>query len=505
MIDRLKQLARHSAVYSINSITEKAVGVILIPLMTGYFSRGEFGNWDLLDNTINILAEVFLFGLATVIIFFNNPKEYPYEKKSSFFTLTFFLFFISIIFILIVEAAISFNLFPINIRGNILNVLRVASYIIGVRTINGFILGKLRADEKSVQYTLAYSAKLFIRTALIVFFMLFTEQKWEGIFYASLIAETVCFIILLPVLAKNISIKFNFPALNASLKIGSALVLSTIGFNILNLSDRYIIKILIGEDSVGLYGLGYRSAGILNMFIILPFTLTLLPATYKIYKQKDDKRYFSKLMTYSSFFFTWGFVALSLFSKEIIKIFGQNESYQSAYLVMPLILLGYVFSGMRLNASLGMMLTKNTKYIGITTLVAAAVNIALNFIFIPRYGIIAAAVNTLIAYILFFFLTLYKSNQFYKIPFEYWKLLTLIAVGTTLASLIYFFPVMNLFITIIVKLAIIISFPFIIYFFNFYEKAELDILLSRKKLFEFAIGIFKKKDIEKKTDNSNIL
>lgn len=501
MIERLKQLVRHSAVYSINSITEKAVGVILIPLMTAYFTTGEFGNWDLLDNSVNIMADVLLFGLATVIVFFNNPKEYPYEKKSSFFTLILFLLFVSSIFILLIEAVVTFKLFPINISESIAAIVRIAAYIIGIRAINSFILGKLRADERSIHYTAVYSLKLFIRTGLMVYFLLFSEEKLKGVFAASLISEIFTFILLLPVLLKSITFKFNAPALKASVKIGAALVLSTIGFNLLNLSDRYIIKYFIGAKEVGLYGLGYRTAGILNMFLILPFTLTLLPATYKIYKQKDDKRYFSKLMTYSSFFFVWGFVALSLFSKEIVRMFGQNKELWSAWSVVPVVLLGYVFSGMRLNASLGMMLTKNTKYIGITTLIAATVNIGLNFIFVPVYGIMAAAVNTLIAYILFYFLTLVKSDKFYKIPFESRKLLVLIIAGSALASIIYFLPALNLFISIAVKLAIIISFPFILYLFNFYEKAELDILLNRKKLVDFAAGIFKKKENDNKTDD----
>lgn len=505
MIDRLKQLVRHSAVYSINSIIEKGVGVILIPLITSQLLLSDVGNWDLIDNTVNIMAEVLLFGLATVVMFFNNPQEYPYERKSSFFTLTVFLLFLSALFIILTEAVLSYKIFPITISETIAGTVRIASYVIGIRAINSFILGKLRADEKSVHYTVLSSSKIIIRTTLMIILLLFTEQKLMGIFTASLIAEVFILICLFPVLVKNSTVKLNAPALKISLRIGATLVLSTIGFNILNLSDRYIIKYLIGGDEVARYGLGYRSAGILNMFLIVPFTLTLLPVTYKIYKQKDDKRYFSKLMTYSSFFFAWGFVALSLFSKEIIKIFGQNKELHSAWVVMPLILLGYVFSGMRLNASLGMLLTKNTKYIGITTIISAAVNIALNFIFIPVYGIIAAAANTLIAYVLFYFLTLYKSNQYYRIPFEHWKLFVLIAVGSALASVIYFLPDISLFPAIIVKLAIIISFPFVIYFFNFYEKAELDILLNRKKLIEFAIGVFKKKDEAHKPDDMNIL
>jgi len=206
-------------------------------------------------------------------------------------------------------------------------------------------------------------------------------------------------------------------------------------------------------------------------------------------------------MTYSTFFFVWGFVALSLFSREIVVIFGRQKEFWEAYTVVPIILLGYVFSGMRLNASLGMMLTKNTKYVGITTLLSAAVNIGLNFIFIPMYGIMAAAVNTLLSYILFYFLTLYKSNQYYKIPFEHLKLFVLVVVGSLLAGVIYFLPPLGLIIGSLIKIAIIISFPFILYFFNFYEKAELDILLNKDKLFSFVKGIFSKKDNNEKPED----
>ena len=492
MIERIKQLVRHSAIYSINSAAEKAVGVIILPLMTHYFPPGQYGNWDLLDTSITILAEVLLIGFGAVIILFNNQKEFPYEKKSSFFTLSLFLVLVAIIFTGIVEIFLQYNIAPIHIRPEIVSIIKICSYITVVRLFNNFFFGKLRADERPVYYTITNSVKLFIRTGLIIYFIKFTEHGWEGAFYSALIAEGIIFMSFAPVAFRNMKIKLNIGALKASLAIGAPLMLGSIGFNILNLSDRYVIKLLIGEDPLGIYAVGYRVAGILNMFLVLPYILTLLPATFKVYKQPDDKRYFSKLMTYSAFFFVWGFVALSLFSKEIVRILGQQQSYHIAYIVVPLIALGYVFSGMRMTASLGMMLTKNTKHIASTTLISAALNIILNFIFIPIYGIMAAAVNTLLAYMLFYFLTLYKSSQYYKINYETKKLAVLIATGSVLGSVIYFFPDTSLAVTIIIKLLIIISFPFILYLFHFYEKAELNILSNKEKLFDFIKGIFTK-------------
>jgi O-antigen/teichoic acid export membrane protein len=248
---------------------------------------------------------------------------------------------------------------------------------------------------------------------------------------------------------------------------------------------------MLGSKYVALYGLGYRIAGVLNMFLVLPFSLGLLPIAYKYYGQQDDSRFFSKLMTYSTFVFVWGFVFLSLFSQEIVKVFAKKEDFGSVYLLIPIILLSYVFSGMRLTASLGMMLTKNTKHIAWITIAASALNIALNFIFIPIYGIMAAAVNTLAAFIIFYIITQKLSDKYFKINYENSKLILMILTGSVLSAAIYLLPPINLFILASIKIFLVILFPVLLYLFDFYEQSELDILLNPSKLIDFINGVIK--------------
>ena len=490
MIERLKDTLRDAFIYSLSNIAPKIIGVVLLPIYTAYLSRAEFGSWDLLDVTTNILAEIFLLGQAASIIFINNSNEYNHKKQTALFTLTLFLLSVCILLIL-------FSEFFITTFGNIFDnpvikpiYLRIIVWIVLFRTLNNLFLSKYRADEKALFFSSVSIVKLLIIAALTLYFLIKLNKGIEGIFFSALIGEAVVAIFLIIKLLGHFKLKFDMEILRFSIKFGVPLTFTSLGIMLLNLSDRYIITYLIGTEANALYGLGYRIAGILNMVLIMPFGLSLMPIAYKYYGQPDDKRFFSKIMTYSTFLFIWGCIAISLFSKEIVKIFSEKPEYYDAYLVVPVILISYAFSGMRLTASLGMMLTKNTKHIATITLGAAILNIILNFIFIPYFGIMAAAINTLIAFVLFYIVTHIISDKYYKIPYEKRKIILLIVVGSVLSSFVYLLPAGIEY--IFVKVMLIVLFPFILYLLKFYENIEKEYLMNPKKIFDALKGIYSK-------------
>lgn len=504
MIERLKSTVRHTFIYSLSNIAPKVVGVILLPLYTAKLTRTDFGNWDLIDITIQILSEILILGQASSIILLNNSDEYKSKKESAFFTISTFVLIASSLVVVFAETFTSIfsNLFSNSLIQPYY--IRIAAYTVLLRVMNNFFMAKVRADEQSVFFTFVSLSRVLTTTAITIYLVGILNHGITGILFSGLLGEFLIIIVLLFKAVPQMRVKFDVDILKVGLRFGLPLVFGSVGFMLLNLSDRYIIKFLIGAEANALYGLAYRVSGVLNMFLVLPFSLGLLPIAYKYYGMPDDKRLYSKLMTYSSFFFVWGFVFLSLFSKEIISILSEKPQYETAYIVVPIILLSYVLSGMRLNAQIGMMLTKNTKPIAWITISAAALNIFLNFIFIPLYGITAAAFNTLIAFAIFYFVTQKYSDKYFSIPYENKKIFLLLIIGTALSSIVYFMPNTNLFLSITIKLIVTAIFPFILYPFNFYEKAELEILRSPKKILEFAKGIFNQSSKGKTTIESDI-
>ncbi|MDP2039445.1 MAG: oligosaccharide flippase family protein [Ignavibacteria bacterium] len=490
MLARLKTTIQQSFIYSLSNVAAKAVGVILLPIYLHNLSVASFGVWDLFDTTIQILAEIVILGQASAIILLNNSDEYKERKSSTLYTLTVFVLLFGSLLVIITEAISAF--YPNLFSGSLVHAeyIRISAYIILLRVMNSLFFAKVRAEEEAKYFTIVSVIRVLLITGFTIYYVGYKRLGILGGLYSFAMAEILVIVILLIKVIPQMQTKFSKEILSVAFKFGFPLVFSSLGFMLLNLSDRYIIKLLLGAKYVGIYGLGYRVAGVLNMFFIYPFNLSLMPIAYKYFGQPDDKRFYSKLMTYSSFMFVWGFVFLSLFSPEIVRVFAGKGNYDSTFLVIPVILLSYVFSGMRLTSQLGMLLTKNTKYIAWITISAAALNIILNFIFIPMYGIIAAAANTLISFILFYYVSQFISDRHFKIPYENAKLALMIIVGSLMAGVVYFLPTISI-VNMILKLFITLLFPVVLFAFQFYEKAELEILLNPNKLFDFLKGLFK--------------
>ncbi|MEE9450880.1 MAG: oligosaccharide flippase family protein [Ignavibacteriaceae bacterium] len=476
MFQTFKKLLKHSFVYSISNVAVKASGIILLPIYTNYFTVEEFGRLGLILAIIIILTQVVVLGQGQSILRFNNPKYSEWNVKSVLFSLLILVLIASLVFTLLAEL----TLYPLaNLLGNIADYyssLHIAIYIITVTVINNLFQNKLRADEKSVFYSMLNIIKLVVLMIVTIYLVAGKKIGINGVLIGYLCSEIAAFVIILPPMIKQMEIKLNFEVIKASLKFGIPLIISGLAVTLLSISDRFLIKFLASEAALGLYELGYRVAGILTMFFLMPLSLTLLPIAYKIYNQPGDKEYYKKIMTYVTFILMWGGLFLAVYSKEIISLFSSSDFFIPAYEVVPVILLSLVFLGMSMISSLGMYLVSKTIYVAVITVVSATINIGLNFLLIPVYGIMGAAINTLVASILLYFLSLIVSNHYYRINFENIKLLLLLTIGTALFFITYFVKIETLGINIIFKLIIVIAFPVILYLSSFYDSSEIRIV-----------------------------
>jgi O-antigen/teichoic acid export membrane protein len=98
---------------------------------------------------------------------------------------------------------------------------------------------------------------------------------------------------------------------------------------------------------------------------------------------------------------------------------------------------------------------------------AALVNIALNVVLIPRYGMMGAAVATLAAFVTLFVVMWLRSRHVYPVPYQWRRVVTLAAVaaGLTLVG----WEIGSLPVAIVLALA----YPLVLFPFGFYQPAEL--------------------------------
>lgn len=160
-----------------------------------------------------------------------------------------------------------------------------------------------------------------------------------------------------------------------------------------------MIKRIIGDTEAGLYSFAYN-VGMIFQVITNSLDTAWTPWFFEKMEAKDYPSIRRVANGYTAFV-SLGAIALMLISPEIVTILGGAKYAPSRYVAIPIVLAMYYSFLYTLPSSIEYYY-KKTVLIAIGTLGAAAVNIALNAYFIPRFGYIAAAYTTVVCYLLYY-------------------------------------------------------------------------------------------------------
>jgi O-antigen/teichoic acid export membrane protein len=205
----------------------------------------------------------------------------------------------------------------------------------------------------------------------------------------------------------------------------------------------------------------------------------LHPIAFQQEAQPEKQKYFLRrsATVYYGVALLFGLV-LALFSREMVMLLARKESYHAVWVIVPLIIFGYVQHGLGNFLGVGMVMAKKATYQSGILVVTALINIGLNFILIPYIDIWGAAIATVAAYIVWNYLKALYSWKFYGLSFEAKRLylLSFLWVVFVLAGLLILFP--SLYLTILFRLVLIALFPVIVFFSGFLNTDEKEFVLQ---------------------------
>lgn len=196
---------------------------------------------------------------------------------------------------------------------------------------------------------------------------------------------------------KNKFAKVNLTYWKYALNISAPLILNSISLNILAQSDRIFITKFNGADYAGIYSLAYSYVVLINIVLNsvneawLPWFHDTLNDGYNDQVRKNVK----PLVLFGC----WFGVGCMALAPEAITILG-GAAYMEGVWVVPPVTLGIVCSYIFQHYEHIELHMKKTWFISVGTIVAAAINIVLNYIFVPVYGFVAAAYTTLFCYLI---------------------------------------------------------------------------------------------------------
>lgn len=278
---------------------------------------------------------------------------------------------------------------------------------------------------------------------------------------------------------KRIGIKIpQFLKIREYLSFSLPTIFGDICFWIIQSSDKYFVGFFLGTLFVGYYAPACMLGGIISFFItplsfILPATLSKHHDENKI---DEVKTYLKYSLKYFLAFAIPAFFGLSVLSRQLLMIISTNEIAQHSYYITPFIALSMLLLGIYMIVAQIIALKKKTYIDGAIWLIAAFLNFGLNFIFVPRFGILGAGITTLLAYVFAFAAMCYYSFKELLFEIDWQFILKSIFASALMTIVIFELNPLGLWKTLAAILIGAASYFFLIFLFRGFGKAELNFL-----------------------------
>ncbi len=395
-------------------ITNILVGLstfLLIPVLTKNLPIEDYGQWVQLTVTISLFPLVVMLGLPYTMVRFLAVEKSKEEMREGFY---------SMLFIIIISALIFSSIFwffsdviaDFLFGGN----TEIIPYLIIILFLECIIIAYLNIF-RTFRAIKKYSIILLFKTYLGLFISIILVQLnygLKGAILGILVSDLLSCLIMCSLVFLKIGFFIpKFTNIREYLSFGLPTVPSNISSWIVNSSAYYIIGILLGVSFVGYYGPGY-SIGSIILMIVNPIGF-LLPAVLSKFYDENKVEDVKTILDYSlKYFFALAIpsaIGLALLSKPILLLLSTPEIANNAYLIVPFISAGAVFFGLYTILIQIFVLEKRTIIFSKIWFFGAILNIVLNFLFIPLFGITGAAIANMCVYASILAIVYYFSEK----------------------------------------------------------------------------------------------
>ncbi len=435
---------------------------------------GKFGNLVYLETLIVFLTAFLSYGIAPA----HQRFFYIEKEKNSYGVYLFNNFFGS--FVLIVVSILPILFFSTEIAtvlckdSELSGIVNLSMWIVLTEILFGYSLQILQYEESPLQFMLYSAFKLIITFALTYILVVNFSKGIEGVIIARLAGGcliVLCALVL--VILPRCTFIVNLKSIKQSIIFGLPFVLSTLGYTMFTLSDRFMLNWLSTSEEVGKYGFGLKIANFINLIFVQTIGMSYFPSVMRNELQENNFRYYRKMLTYYCFIIALLILGFLFFYQNILWVIGKNMEYWDGLKVVPILSLSFMVMGMNYFVGVGLFLKNQTKHYLIPSFTALTINILMNLWLIPIFGMVGAAFSVVVAQILYTGLLAYFSNRYMKINFEWNKILMIYCIAIMCFFSISYTGITNNFFSIIAKIIALLVFPFILYKLKFFEQIEI--------------------------------
>src|SRR5438132_411499 len=465
MIERLKELVRHSAIYGLGSIVSRVLAVLLLPLYTRYLSPSDYGLIETLIALSAVLTALVAQAMKSAFFrFYFDSAEL--ERRLLVVRTAFWYVLAASTAVLIAGIAlaspISWLLFGTHGHRDLV----IAAFVGLWAALNYEQMTSLfRVEQRSVAYVTATLVNVVITIAATVLLVVVFDKGPLGVLVGNLTGTLIVYAGLLAYSRHALGLQFDRSLYRAMNRFGLPLVPSALALWLTNFSDRFFLVKLSDSHEVGLYSIAVRIASAI-VLLLTAFRMAWPAFAYSIEDDREARRTYSFVLTYVVYICCWIALALGLLAPWILKVITTKPFYPAQHVVAPLAF-GVAAFGAYVVVQIGTGRSRRTRSNWVVTGAAAVVNVALNFALIPSYGRMGAAIATVVAYTLLFVGMAWRAHRVFPVSYQWRRVTTLAlaAVGLTVLGKALDVPLP-------VALALTAAFPLVLLLLGFYLPAE---------------------------------
>ncbi|MCB0802936.1 MAG: oligosaccharide flippase family protein [Flavobacteriales bacterium] len=429
----LKRIFKETTIYAVGPQLPKIVGFFILPIITKDLTAYDYGIAALVSAYAGILTAMRALGLTDLFVnyYYKRPKFYKIIWKH----LLGFLFSYSLVFALF-QGLLLFLILPLSLKLKLMVIILNVIPIVLFENITVFGSRFLQLKQRPYPVAIISAISGFVIVFLNLYTISYLKMGFMGWFVSSLFGSLIQFAFYVLVLLKNRIMpvmRFRKKYLKKYLRISLPIVPNKYGHYLLNSSDRIVMDFMsISTHKIGLYNFGYNIGNYFQIIVnslgiaIAPFYLKLI-STGKLADLTTAK----KLTQYIQLLFIFITFLGALWLRELFDILVSNDDLKLTYNIAIIIVMMQNYAPIRFFFTNYIVYNEKTTFLWRITLVGGIINVILNLLLIPLFGVLVAAITT---FVTMFYISIagyyhkkYKEIQKVELNPFFWFIMSSIA------------------------------------------------------------------------------
>ena len=403
--------------YTLVNIINKGIPFLLLPVLTHYLTKEDFG---LLTN----IESLIVITVALIGINFSSAVTRQFVKKDvdlkRYVSTVFRVVLVSFSIVTWLFTTFAHVIFEWTAIPKL--VLYAISVFALLDNLMEVVLALWRMEDKPFKYGAFRITRTLIEVIITLVLVIGVKYNWQGRFYGLYIAGALSgmFAFLYLFLNKYLTKGFDKNYKKHFLKFGLPLVPHTISGVLIMYSDKLIITKYLGIGENGVYSVAF-TIGMAISLLQNSFNQAWVPWLFKKLALNSNTE--KKKLVKITYIYMVGMLLLALILWLVTPVIYMflGKDFSEGMGVVAIIGLGFAFNGMYKMMVNYMFYAEKTQIISLITIFIAILNITLSVLFIKKYGILGTAYASSISFFVQFIVTWFISNKIYPMPWFKFK------------------------------------------------------------------------------------